>query len=651
MGNAVCMGKKAGLDSLCAGRGFPEFIAPNTEHVTYLFNHSKAEDIRFADGVVGALLPDGFALETSGAERRAPRWYTVKDYTPGAARLRLHTSGRVFVQCAGAGVPSPAASASACAFRLCTRGRRIDGSVKTKTFTHTAQVSTSGVFFAVCISSSPQGLFLCPRLVLVLEGSDEVVLVDDRLGPLQPWPFYLDFAVLDDGGRNLQLDLILRGAPGGSPEECRTVRTCLQDYTAFNSQVQPAVISVSSSDLGLLLPGTSVFLQHLVVSEERFEEAPEPQPYGAWREAACRPERQGPCRVLFEGEDSLAAAAACMAGQPAHPQLQGPRRVARGGNCMRAAGGQPRGEEFWHHIRYDDDLGRGRLADSGSTDGYGTRLKGEFWLSKQAVDKKHVYFQCSSTLAQAMTMCIVFRFSCPLDYLQLIEQAGGEAGNERREAVMVLREWHIPANGVVVGIEHDPRHRQLLRMFMEHRNEIKDDMVVCECRPVDLMHSVVHQEVYDAGSHVCYRITLLHRDGGRQSAVLQMSAEEFEDAGLDSRSGGQYRLVEEPSPRFPISPCPVTQNLSPANRVFVYSAAACQPREPEDEDEDERPEFAPSAEDWHSAAGGGSDCEEGHMERARGEARVEWRRPLVESAVLLSRLEEAPFKCFPASPA
>jgi len=694
MGNAVCIGKSEGLDSICAGRGLPEFIAPNTEHVTYCFNYARDHEISLLDGLTADVSARGFALDPQVSERRAPRWYNIKQYVPSAAQLRLHVSGRVLVQCPDEAQLS-AAPSGACAFRICTRGHPIYESIRTDRFTHTAHVVTSGVFFAFNVSSSLQGLYLCPRLVAVLEGGDEVTLVDDRLGPMRPQSHHVDFAILDDGGRNIQVDLIFRGVPDeGAPERgMRTLRTCLQDYIAFNNQVAPASISLGPSELASLLPRASLHLQNLVVSEERLEDrAPRPRPldvWGAW-----------PGRLLYEGEDARAASAAAAPDAPAaHPQLQPPQPAAPeddgGARALRRCGAHRESlaetctDDFWHHVRYDDHPEIDGLANPDCPEDP-THLRGEFWLSKQVVDKKSVYFHCSSTIAQATTMCVAFRFSCPPDYLQLIERASG-CGAGRQEAVSLLREGHIPANGVVLGLEHDPRHRGLLRMFVEHRNEIKDDMVVCECHTADLAHAIAHQEVYDGGGVISYRVTLLHRDGTRQSAVLQASAEDLEDAGADSaHPGNQYRLVEEPSLRFPLLPCQVSQSLSPASRVFVYTASVHEPSEgPAVDIEGGEPGDCPderlsaegmatptahhladgshmsdaTAEDWQSVGGGFSDCEvdaahhvaDPHRARlARGctaedSASVRWRRPLIESAVLVTRMEEAPFKCFPMS--
>jgi hypothetical protein len=711
MGNAVCLGgdKASKLSNICVGRGLPEFVPPNTDTVSHLFNHKEKKDIGFARGEGGITSSQGFALDPPKAnERRAAKWYTVYESARSPTHSRFLVSGRVYFQCSDKTLPD--VTASGCAFRICTRGCPIYESLRTSRFTHTAQVVTSGVFFSLAIVAGTDqgGLFLCPRLALVLESGEAVVLVDDRLGPLQPQSFYVDFAILDDGGRNVQIDLIFRGEPmeAGPPKELagppiRTLRTCLQDYTAFNGHLKAASISLGTTDLEQVLPATTVHLQHLVVSEEIIdaERVPQIQPFytGVKNHETGQDKLQGVAapsmKLLHEGVDARSAGASATLGSlvsSEHPQLAARNKVL--------APDEPNEDGFWHHVCYEDSSIRTNVKDN---DQAGMRLRGEFWLSKEPVDKRHLYLTCSSTLAQALTMCIVFRFSCPQDYLQLIEQAAaqGTPSNEKREAAVVLREWHIPANGVVMGIEPDPRHRQLLRMFIEHRNEIKDDMVICERRDLGHMRdSIVHQEIYDAGTAIIYRITLIHRDGGRQSAVLQWNTDELEETNLDIlRSGSNFRLIEEPSPRFPISPCPLTQtNLSPDSRVFIYSAEMFQATEAENGDsgsaglaQDSAPAEDPyanaalyspeavsvgsvgagdcsyqsdggTAEDWQSAGGGYS---EGEMEtgpsdpllRARAgaanvdEPSVEWKRPVIHSVVMLSKMQDPPFKCFPAS--
>jgi len=83
-----------------------------------------------------------------------------------------------------------------------------------------------------------------------------------------------------------------------------------------------------------------------------------------------------------------------------------------------------------------------------------------------------------------------------------------------------------------------------------------------------------------------------------------------------------------------------------------------------------------TAEDWHSTGGGASDGEEPSVPSAAaalekalrfvqggprapepaagdelggGQAPVRWQRPVVDSVLLMSKVEEAPFKCVPMS--
>lgn len=708
----------AGLDGLCVSRDSPAFIPPNTEYVTYQYNSERDKEVKFWQGLTGSekYTPEGFLVKSQTSEKHTPKVYTVKEYSPNASQQRVYVSGRVLVQC-GSKASSSASQGPICAFAVCTRGRPIYQSLKLR-FTHTAQVRSSGVVFALYLVSAPTGVFLCPRIMLVLENGDEVLLVDDRLGPVRtPQAFYTDFAIVDDGGRNVQLDLIFRGTGDADGKGMRTLRTCLQDYTSFNNQIQPANISLGYSNIATYLPNSVVHLQNFVVSEHAFDTpVPEPQPYDVWKEAAHAPEKESSSKIIFEGEDARTASMALDVPEApvVHPQMALSVRASansakskadkEGGPLQRwVSRGAPPGsdllaessvDEFWYHIRYDGESAAERADPAGDPYLRSTHIRGEFWLSKQAVEKKNVYFHCSSTLSQALSMCIAFRFSCPTDYLSLIAD----------RASKVLRHTHIPTNGVVMGIEQDPRHDSLIRMFIEHRNEILEDMVICECRPEDLARTIVHQEIYDGGSTIIYRLTLLHRDGARQSAVLQVAAEHFDDPHfLDSaRSGGQYQLVEDPSPRWPISPCLVRHDLSPANRIFVYSNVSHDEFAPDAAGGDTDGEGTVGAEDFHSAggdlstqgtpgpvfrsgdntsdgcsaedyqsAGGGfSDAEDSNLAgglasnpaskggRSAGAERgvdnefaVEavWRRPLIESAVLLSRMEDSPFKCFPAS--
>eukprot|EP00747_Dinoflagellata_sp_TGD_P017514 gnl/TRDRNA2_/TRDRNA2_125868_c0_seq1.p1 gnl/TRDRNA2_/TRDRNA2_125868_c0~~gnl/TRDRNA2_/TRDRNA2_125868_c0_seq1.p1 ORF type:complete len:741 (-),score=128.83 gnl/TRDRNA2_/TRDRNA2_125868_c0_seq1:103-2325(-) len=737
MGNACVASEDVSWDGLCTTRDVPVFVAPNNEHITYAFDHLKGKKkILLAKGATASLALDGFLIESQKSEKHSPKVYVVKEYSPSASQLRTYVSGRILVNYVDRGGSPPEGF---CAFAFCTRGRPIFETLRTRSFTHTAQVTTSGVVFAFKLSPSPQGLYLVPCIQIVTEQGAEVVLVDDRLGPLSNM-FFADFAIADDGGRNVQLDLILRCGAGsvGTGKEMgltktgvRTFRTCLQDYTAFNNYVNSPQLAMGFCNLGMPVASTprssspsTVHLQNLVVSEERFDESvPEPRPFDVWKEAEKEPEDDFPGKVLFEGLDARAissahdaAAQASSAGKagkadkgkadkdggqhPAallHPQLRSASRMqAQQGSNTQAeqpvtgpTWGGASTEDFWYNIRYSDGPPGDDLSEAGQYPCMPS-IDGEFWLSKQAVDKKDVYFNCSSTLAQALTMCIAFRFSCPTDFITLIE---ARASN-------VLKHTHIPTNGVVMGVEADPRHGSLLRMFIEHRNEILDDMIVCECcRVTDQAGILINQEVFDLGSSIQYRLTLIHTDGSRQSAVLTANAELFDDAHLfgetAGRSGSQYQLVEEPSPRFPISPCLVRHDISPANRIFVYSSISS-PNESElaaaalegttsynescteddtpvqvrvgesafsdghSEHETEGTCMTPGVEDWQSAAGAVSDlgdegmlmaslCPDGFQKGAGNENDVSWRSPLIESVVLLNRVENPPFKCFPQS--
>jgi len=688
-----------GNSGFCGGRGFPSFIPPNTEHVTYVFDYLGGRTIGLCNGTTAPVADNGFLLESRWAAGQAFKWHTIKEYSPSAANLSLCVSGRVHVRISERIVANTPPQ-GLCAFKVCTRGRPVFESIKTETFTHTAAVVTCGVFFGLYINFALGKIYLCPRIVLTLECGDEVTLVGDQLGPIPPpLSFYTDFAIVDDGGRNIQMDLIFRGEPRGPESDERvmqTLRTCLQDYTTFNNQVQPASISVGYSNLASVMTSSDVHVQNLQISERRFEDhVLEQQPCDVWKELTHNKDKE----ILFEGEDArLAYAAIDVPEAPnAHPQLQPSQLTNQGSripqnkaddatslsNKLLAAA--PSTSDYWHHIRYND--GSHLYKNARGAPEFVTLITGEFWLSKNSIDKKNVYFHCSSTLAQALTTCIVFRFSCPIDYLNLIET----------RAANVLCDTHIPTNGVVLGIENDPRHDSLLRMFIEHRNEIMDDMVICECPQQDLMQSIVHQEVYDGGSTIIYRITLLHGDGTRQSAVLQVNADQFEDANLcdSGRYGGQYQLVEEPSSRFPITPCLIRHNLSASNRIFVYSSTAYEAPdetgiEGDMSDGCEDADLASlggtggkesalsvvsdaTMDDWHSAGGGCSDMETDQVRsiRSTGETknkkagvnpssqptldaqprkqRTLWQRPLIESIVLLKGMQDPPFSCFPTS--
>lgn len=716
------------MDGICGSRpGAVAFHPPNIEeNVTYRFNCAKQGEIKFWNGVSCPVSILGFPIE-SQSKGSVPKWKTLWEYSPDAARTKIILSGRFLVQCPDEIPMQRRELQSACVFKFCTRGRPIFESVKTKTFTHTAHLVTSGVFFSLNIETSQDGACLNPRVMLVLECGDEVTLVEDRLGPLcLPESFYVDFAVLDDAGRNVQLDLIFRGVPdrGGNssshsrPRSFRTLRTCLQEYTTFNSQVSPAHIALGSSDMQAHFTSSTVHLQDLVLSEEPVQDV---CPEIATQAAAGSPSSEGAVgRPVFPGAATLPAlstspqdaspnasdlachqraldakhagqppasglpplAAAALAtvaaaGVPGHTLFKGLSLLAEAVEQANSSTFKPRqlqgvvnktaaataSEDFWFHVRYtiDSDLDRGHRRED-----HQSSHRGEFWLTREIVAKSHVYFRCSTTLQQALAMCIIFRFSCPNDYLSLIEN----------QAAGVLRDLHIPTNGVVMGVEPDPRHKggKLIRMFLEHRNDILDDIVVCECKAADLARVVCCQEVYDSGSHIYYRIVLFFPDGSRQQASLQVDSGRIEESNQDANS--HYQVVEDPSSRFPILPCLSRQLLSPSNRIFVYTSTAHEREEESFHDGTDSDPFATptigcrsvgdanwschsdggaTGEDWQSAGGGQSDGEPDgaiSLKAAQQTASIkaledqdipEFRRPLVDSILLMSKVEDPPF--------
>jgi len=588
---------------------------------------------------------------------------------------------------------------------VCTRGRPVFESVKTKTFTHTAHVVTAGLFFALYVIVVNDCICLNPRILLVLENGDEVVLVEDKMGPLTAEDtFVVDFAVLDDAGRNVQMDLIFRGLPEGAPgadvagriknikkghdgpRGFRTLRTCLQEYTTFNSHVAPPCVAVGSTELTGLTPSATVHLQHLVLSEDKVSKVvynDEKDVNGQIvnqnkkdpclknvNQAPITPREASPKAHVSPMQQLIAAIGAASAAALAVPGevlFEGCGRVAR--RAGNRAHDMSKKKDFWHHIRYDADQERGRP----QTMSHHGRFTGEFWMTKEKVPTKDVFFHCSTILSQALAMCVIFRFRLQPDFLSLIEN----------QASTVLRDLHIPTNGVVMGVETDPRHPHLIRMFIEHRNEILDDMVVCECKAADLARTVCVQEIYDSGSQFWYRVVLHFPDGTQQQAVLQIDASRIEESSMRERT----TYVEDASTRFPISPfssCLSGQQLSVEHRIFAFTAIAsdlesstmpppiCVDSETNEGSEDAfSSPFLKSAmpmdwgntsdgtaEDWQSAGGGQSDGEgEGKARRTTSDfpspASVEqdtaFRRPLVDSIIVTASVEEPPFKHAPGN--
>lgn len=708
MGNACTSENGGGLDSLCVARQFPDFVPPFTDHVTYSFDKNKQQEVPLWRGAVARCTLQGFQLESQKSAQHAPKWYTLKEYAPNASHIRLYMSGRIYVEYL-ADPKTILAPDGVRAVGICCRGRPVYESTKTKNFTHTAQIITSGVVFSFLLENAQGMLQPKSRISLFNEAGNEVILIDDRLPVIAAHTaFYVDFAIVDDGGRNLQLDVILRTASMANSKGSSTYRTCLQDYTGYNSHVLPTSITIGYSNIKTYTEDAGVFVQNFVVSEGGFgeEPVPEPRPHDIWAGAEQVPEESLAHMMLFEGEDARAAAGAAGAFEVSaangggdqehrikkhvHPQRKPIAALKRQLGATSAAESKPsymqwmrRGNtgpsmsafntfdnantsKFWYHIRYGPS---GPASVDSQDDGAGgTRIEGEFWLTKSSIEKKGIYFHGSSTLCQALTMCICFRFSCPQDFLTLIEAS----------AASVLRHTHIPTNGVVLGVERDPRDSSLLRMFIEHRNEILDDLVICECRRGDLTRSIIHQEVFDAGTTIIYRVTVLHADGSRQASVLEVNAEQFEESNFweSAGRGTHFQLFEDPSPRFPISPSLGRHDLAATNRIFIYSSVSFDPTKGITDDGlsdidnasmysseltaradvTEGSETGP--EEFQSAQGGDvaslagfSDAED--VSTAGGSRRTDyedgdWRRPLIES-VVLCRVEETPFKCFPSN--
>lgn len=692
MGNTACVGPRVGLSDLClAARDYPAFIPPNTDNVTLSFDYLLSPELKLLDGTVGVNSPFGFLIEPQKAPegfqiehqaRLAPKWSTVHEYPPQLSRLIV--SGRALVMIPEGQWMRSANCGPCCAFAVSTRGAMREQTIRTPNYSHTAQVVSSGVVFALFLAAMPSGIFLCPRVMLALESGEEVLLLDDRLGPVKaPMSFYCDFTVVDEGGRNVQLDIICRGVPQPAGKDAKepaqnigNMKTMLQDWTAVNNHVNPAYISFGNSSLATRLPNAAVYLQNLVISEEMFDEpVPGAEPYNAGQ-AVKNLRDVSPSKILFEGVDAqaLAVKVGTPEAEALHPQIVHQKR--------RTSEADPSEDSFWYHILYDDD--EADVTDVRGRGPYGSNrtaaITGEFWLSKAPVEKKNVYFSCSSTLAQALTTCIAFRFSCPPVHLSLI--------SEGARGAKVLRHEHIPTNGIVMGLERHPSYRDLIHMFVEHRNQVMDDMTVCECHPSELTRTIVYQEIFDHGNAITYRLSLLRRDGSRQSAALQVVVDQLEESVFDSSRSGQETWADL-SPRYPIVPCLLRHNLPPESRIFVYSSVAYKPSMEVDEPEEfhsskdvqselgtagsmslgRSPQDALSSpmvsvsdvnvEDWQSVGGGASDheLESSPFRAALGKgqagevalAPVQWRRPLVQSVTLLRRVEEAPIRCFPKS--
>jgi len=602
----------------------PQFLPPNDKHVTFSFDASSGS--KLWAGAAREVTNEGYPLGEQAGERRTIRWETVHDCR-GASKLKLCISGRARICCPEhLMLPGGEEAAGALAFRICTRGCSVFESLRTKSFTHTAHVVTSGVYFSLGLQRTIHGLILCPRITLLLSSGEEVCLVEDRLGPVKdPQEFFLDFSIVDVASRNLQMDLIIRGQErsGVTSGEAKTanagtwtLRTCLQEYSTFNSQAEPGRICIASSDLGSVIMYSSAHLQNLVISEEQDLSFDSPS-----RDKAIVG------KVLFGGS------------QDSSEKLQ---------------------EAFWHHVLY----GQSRSSSAGGRMMGPNPMTGEFLISKDIADQSQLYFSMSGTVAQALLGCVIFRFTCPPEYISAIEN----------QAVETLRETHIPSRGIVLGVEQDPRHGSLLRMFIEYTNEILEDIVVCEFKAAEAYETRLQQEVYDSGDTVYYRITVQHPDGSSQTAELELCTEMLEDPESSPRYTPRhdFRQFAEPSWRFPIAPCPRRNlMLAKGHHIFVYSSVAFQEEAlsslPKDDpeglmgvegcEEQLLSAYASPAissrdvnmEDWQSV-GGGTDCEcedsledpIGNIEDSKAVPRL-WTAPLLDSVMIMSEVEAKPW--------
>ncbi|CAE7802068.1 unnamed protein product [Symbiodinium necroappetens] len=483
MGNASCVDRLAE----CPGsrRETPPFLAPNNAEAAYVFDFTQNTPLWV--GAAQPLQPNlGYPLRES--EGQTSKWELLRE-GGHAPSLKICYSGRVYVRC-GDDLFSAEGGPSRCtAFRLCTRALQLEDTL-------------CGVNFTLELQSSPPGFFLCPCISLQLTNG-EVGLVGDRFGPVQPpQDFLLDFSILDIGGQDVQMDVILRGLtenviPGSQVALNRhgawTLRTRLQDYTTFNNSL-PYCAFLGASELWAEGPGGSegsgAFLQNLVVSEEPVLTEHPPVSFKWWAKLEGASDWG---RLLFEGLDARSLL---------HEASFGSEPLV----ASKAA-------DFWHHKVYDMAVGRV------SPRTVPEKLAGEFWLSKQAMNVEPMYLHCQVALAQALESCIMLRFSCAQDVLQSLQ-----LGRARPAAP-------IPSRGVVFGIEQDPRNARLVRMFIEYRNEIVADMVLCEVfEERDEARSIrVHQEIFDGLDILLFRVTLFRANGDHQVASLKLRNEQLEE--------------------------------------------------------------------------------------------------------------------------
>jgi len=616
MGGCVvsCVGSPGNV--LCVSRDLPTFSPPFHENITYRYAYTEDRSLKL-DNKEHQTEENGYNIKYPRTVREGPKWYDVKYYENenGPALTRLYVSGRMLIQFKDD--PSVINDAEGVnLFSVCLRGKPIYEKLRGFNGDPVYKFN-SGIFFCIyCVNPYSGYLFLMPQIRLLNDQCKEIVLCEDIIGPItKPEQFFADFAIVDDG-RNIQLDVIVR------IPESKAFRSCIQDYTMFNSGVPHSRISIGYSNVHHYSPESQLYLQNLCIAELEYQDAPVAKVFD-WNNAENT-------TTLYSGAHSPDLTVGLLPSRINHPQFM-PLDEETMEKLLKESGvtgsklskffsnellttartKNARTNDFWHHIRYDPVKETGKLEHP--------NIEGEFWLSKEVMPRGQTYFQCSSTMAQAISSGIIFRFSCPADFMTLIE-----AG-----ACRVLRHTHIPSNGIAFGIEEDSTDKNLLRMFVEHRSRIIEDMTICNCpRNISRENTIVHQEVFDAGDMLYYRLTVVHPDETSQTCTLRVKEESLHYLrappwDFSSRSGSpQMSNIEFPSPRFPISPAQGRHVLPETNRIMLYSMVPYDPKlavraQKEEEErclvESSTPGGNSFISDWHTppciTPNGGTDME------------------------------------------
>lgn len=226
-------------------------------------------------------------------------------------------------------------------------------------------------------------------------------------------------------------------------------------------------------------------------------------------------------------------------------------------------------------------------------------------MSKRAMNMQPLYIYCKLTVAQATVSCISLRFSCQKDYLDMLQNT---------PTTLQFKYPHIPSRGVIMGVEQDPRNPRLIRMFIEYRNEILEDMILCEIDPAQAHKIFVQQEIWDTITVLGYRVVVLHPDG-ELLEELSIRNQRLEE--IDHTPSRSLQFFEEPSWRFPIAPMASRMATSAGSRLFLYTGV-------------------PFKESTAEAQKSGQS--QGGMLQKPGlkEPPVVWTHPLVESVAVVS---------------